>query len=350
MARRVFRLNREGDGLFDIVSYGRRGPGRPTRFSREQVEQIARTVRRVPEVMVKVSGGAKTARGAVAHFQYISRRGELDVETDDGERLVGKDVAAELVEDWDLDIDVGLNRWRAMERGGRRQTKLVHNIILSMPSGTSPERLLGASRDFAREEFALKHRYAMVLHTDQAHPHVHLVVRAYDQEATRLNIRKADLRRWREQFARHLRQHGIEANATPSQIRGRLSDFQKDGIFRAAQRGESHLEWERERRVTKAAELGETKPSASLGRIFDTVETVRGDWLKTSSTLENQGFGALAAEVERFCQSLRISLTREERALAAAERARAEREPPQLEFGRQSRARHNVDAIDVPAP
>ena len=80
MARRVFRLNREGEGLFDIVSYGRRGPSRPTRFTCEQVEQIARTVRRVPEVMVKVSGGAKTTRGAEAHFQYISRQGELEVE------------------------------------------------------------------------------------------------------------------------------------------------------------------------------------------------------------------------------------------------------------------------------
>jgi hypothetical protein len=329
MARRVFRLNREREAAFDLVSYGRRGPGQPTRFTREQIEQIARTVRRVPEVMVKVSGGAKTTRGAEAHFQYISRQGELEVETDDGERLQGKDVAAMLVEDWDLEIDAGLNRWRAMERGGRRQTKLVHNIILSMPSGTPPNRLLAASRDFAREEFALKHRYAMVLHTDQAHPHVHLVVGAYNIEGTRLNIRKADLRRWREHFARHLRQHGIAANATPAQIRGRLSNFQKDGIFRAAQRGESRVEWEQERRATKAAELGEIKPSASLGRIFDTAETVRGDWLKTSTALEYQGYRGLAAEVEQFRQSLQIPLTREERAVAAAARAHSEPVPLQ---------------------
>ena len=334
MVRRVFRLNREREAAFDIVSYGRRGPGQPTRFTREQIEQIARTVRRVPEVMVKVSGGAKTTRGAEAHFQYISRQGELEVETDDGERLVGKDVAAKLVEDWDLEIDAGLNRWRAMERGGRRQTKLVHNIILSMPTGTSPDRLLAASRDFAREEFALKHRYAMVLHTDQAHPHVHLVVSAYNIEATRLNIRKADLRRWREQFARHLRQHEIEANATPAQIRGRLSDFQKDGIFRASQRGESSFEWERERRATEAVQLGRPDQPAGLGRIFDTAETVRHDWLTTRSALENQGYRGLAAEVERFRQSLQIPMTREERALATVERTQAERAPPQLEFGR----------------
>lgn len=334
MAGHVFRVSREREAAFDIVSYGRRGHGRPVHFARDQVEQIARTVRRAPEVVVKVSGGARTIRGAVAHFQYITRHGELEMETDDGERPQGKDVASKLVEDWDLDIDAALNRWRAMEHGGRRQTKLVHNIILSMPSGTSPERLLAASRDFAREEFALKHRYAMVLHTDQAHPHVHLVVSAHNQEATRLNIRKADLRRWREQFARHLRHHGLAANATPSQLRGRLSDHQKDGIFRAAQRDESRVEWERERRATESAEFGRTERTASLGRIFETAETVQHDWLTTSSALENQGFRGLAAEVEQFRQTLRIPKTRHERTVAAIVRGAAERAPLQLEIGR----------------
>jgi hypothetical protein len=54
----------------------------------------------------------------------------------------------------------------------------IHNVILSMPKGTDPAKLLSAGREFAREQFALKHRYALVLHTDPAHPHVHVVVKA----------------------------------------------------------------------------------------------------------------------------------------------------------------------------
>ena len=42
-------LNIARDPTLDIVSYGRRGPGSPRAFSREQVEQIGRTVRRTPE-------------------------------------------------------------------------------------------------------------------------------------------------------------------------------------------------------------------------------------------------------------------------------------------------------------
>jgi hypothetical protein len=39
--------------------------------------------------------------------------------------------------------------------------------MFSMPAGTPPEKVLTAVQNFAREEFALKHRYAMVLHTDE---------------------------------------------------------------------------------------------------------------------------------------------------------------------------------------
>jgi hypothetical protein len=45
-----------------------------------------------------------------------------------------------------------------------------------MPAGTPPDKVLAAVKNFAREEFALKHRYTMVLHTDVPHPHAHVVV------------------------------------------------------------------------------------------------------------------------------------------------------------------------------
>lgn len=192
---------------------------------------ISRTVRRAPEVVVKVSGGGHTLGAVAAHFEYISRQGELEIETDGEDLLQGKEAALALAEDWDLEIDAALDRWDHMARGGRTaHPKLVHNIVLSMPAGTPPSRLLAASREFAREEFALQHRYAMVLHTDSDHPHVHLVVSAHDREGKRLNVRKADLRRWRERFAEQLRRQGLEANATPAQLR----DAGKSGLRRLA--------------------------------------------------------------------------------------------------------------------
>src|SRR5205085_11119258 len=96
-----------------------------------------------------------------------------------------------------------------------------------------------AARNFAREEVALKHRYALVLHTDEPHPHVHLVVKAVSEQGDRLNIRKATLREWRREFARHLREQGIAANATERAVRGEGRTHKTDGIYRATLRGES---------------------------------------------------------------------------------------------------------------
>ena len=53
-----------------------------------------------------------------------------------------------------------------------------------------------------------------------------------------------------------------------------------------------------------------------LGRILQTAEAVQRDWLMTRAELEAQGLGRLAADVERFRQSLTIQLTAQERTVA----------------------------------
>jgi len=225
----------------EIVSHGRRGPSDSIRLTPAQIEQVARTVRRTPEVVVKVSGGARDPGGAKAHFDYIDRHGKLELETDDGRALQGKHVGAELVEDWNLDLSEG--QYRAKPSAGERdrRPKLVHNIVLSMPVHTPPDKLLAAAKEFAREHFALQHRYAMALHTDLGHPHVHLVVKAEHEfePGKRLHIKKATLRQWREDFAAAMRAQGVAANATPAPERGHVVTTKKDAIhhrLRAAAR------------------------------------------------------------------------------------------------------------------
>src|SRR5437879_8525525 len=110
--------------------------------------------------------------------------------------------------------------------------------MFSMPAGTPPDKVLAAVKNLAREEFGLKHRYALVLHTDEPHPHVHMVVKAIGEQGVRLHIRKATLREWRREFARHLRELGVAANATERAVRGNAHAPKVDGIYRAEQRGE----------------------------------------------------------------------------------------------------------------
>ena len=312
MAKASFQIPRDL-APFDLVSYGRRGQER--RLSLAQVEQIARTVHRVPEVMVKVSGGGTSVGAVKAHFRYIGRQ-DFTIETDDGEQLTGKDAANKLIEDWGLDIDAEEAGSAYNGRPGRKPGKLVHNIVLSMPAGTPAEKVLAASRDFSRETFAFQYRYALVLHVNEPHPHVHLVVRAMSEHGKRLNIRKATLQEWRWEFARRLRAHGVAANATGRLIRGETRVHKQDGIFRAHARGASaHM---RERVEAVAAELlkGDVRTEPARAKLLQTRRDVERGWRAVSEILTSQGRQELATHVRLFLEGMPQPQTEKERLLA----------------------------------
>ena len=253
------------EAMFDLVSAARRGPGRRDKLSPSEIAQIARTARQAPEAMVKVlPKGATISRAVKRHLDYVGRHGELELETDDGTRLHGDDVGTKLTEEWDLDIEEDRLQSDLSASRGRAPAKLVHKLIFSMPPGTSPSGVLAAVRNFAREEFALMHRYAFALHTDEPHPHVHVVVKAMGEDGQRLNIRKDMLREWRSEFARHLRIQGIAANATPRYLRGETKPQKSDGVYRATLRGQSsHM---RDRVETVARELATGGLRAETGK------------------------------------------------------------------------------------
>lgn len=246
---RPFRVPRDQPGSLNPTSYGRKG--RPVGSSLNTwAENMAGAGAGHPEVMVKITGGGRDADGAQAHFEYIARHGKLDIETDQGETLNGKEAGAALINSWGLNYgtlpDAPLARGRGVQPGERRPAKQAFNIVLSMPAGTPPQKVLEAVKKFAREEFALEHRYAMALHSNMKDaegrihgrsPHVHLVVKAeHEYGGPRLNPRKADLQRWREAFAQNLKDLGVAATATKQADRGLPKMQNKTAIYRAQQR------------------------------------------------------------------------------------------------------------------
>jgi type IV secretory pathway VirD2 relaxase len=292
--------------LIDIISHGRKVADPRHPLNAFQVEQIRRTVNRTPEVMIKVTGGAgaNDARGIAAHFSYIGRRGEVDIETDDGDLLRNRDAGKQLLDAWDLDIDLHRRRSELFAVNHRKPPKLVHRLVYSMPAGTPSKKVLAAVREFAREEFGLKYRYAMALHTDDPHPHVHVVVKAVSEEGVRLNIRKDTLRRWRHEFAKQLRFQGVAANATTRAVRGHSNTRKSDGIYRAARRGAStHMR----RKITEAAhalkmESGEAEPAKA--QLLNTRAAVHGGWLVATKLLDVRGEIELARAVRRYVANL----------------------------------------------
>jgi len=296
-----------GTAWLDIGSYGRRGPERRDRLSIAHVAGIARTVHRNPEVMIKMlNAGGRTLGSVARHLKYLDRGGELEIETDEGEKLKGKGTGKALIEDWELALDAQRpDTADHKPREAGRSPKLVQKMLFSMPAGTAPHKVLAAVRDFAREEFGAKHRYAMVLHTDEPHPHVHLVVKVVGYDGTRLNIRRATLREWRRQFARHLRERGVAANATERAVRGVTKPQKTDGIYRAGKRHASSHWNQRAAAVARdMATNGKVKVEPAKAQMLKTRQEVVRGWIELSDDLVRQGQVDLAIAVRKFVKEL----------------------------------------------
>lgn len=63
-------------------------------------EKLAMTTKRVPEVMVKITGGGKNMNHIEASIKYISRDGEVEIEDENGEIYLGLDGVKDVRDAW----------------------------------------------------------------------------------------------------------------------------------------------------------------------------------------------------------------------------------------------------------
>jgi hypothetical protein len=241
-------------------------------------QRIEATVRRVPQVMVKVTGGGRGMKAIAAHLRYISKNGRLEIEDERGETTRGKESMRELADDWRFGGSL------IEDVSDRRE---AFNIMLSMPRGTDPMSVQWAARQFAKAELA-DHKYVMVLHDHQANPHVHISVRAESKHGKRLNPRKTDLHRWRETFAEKLRERGIDAEATRQATRGAARRY--PALWQVKAREES--------RLLKSPTLARKGAVAEANR-----DVARAAWRELAAAFSATGSEAdrqLACSIEAF--------------------------------------------------
>jgi hypothetical protein len=268
-------------------------------------DRLRRTVARVPEVVIKVTGGGSKTFGVLRYMNYISRSGALIAADEKDQRLSGQDTIRYAHASWDLDLQ------RTHDKRGESLHQSF-NIIFSMPAKTDPNILFEAVHAFAQQQF-VQRQYIMVLHTPETdpsdnpppHPHVHVIVRAEDEDGQRLHIRKTTLRTWREAFATELRARGIEANATSRAERGVSLKARGSAECHIRERGDVSTA-EALRFAEAAAELrsGETE----LKPWEVAMEARRRDVLKelaqNAATLRHEGDIELAEQAERFAREL----------------------------------------------
>lgn len=181
---------------------------------------IDRTVRKSPEVMVKVTNKRGAGRSMTAirqHLEYISRNANIEIEDQNQEIYLGQGALKLIKTTWQVS-----GRRRIPDEAEEGRGLHAVNLMFSMKAGTPPEAVKDAVRDLLAEEFHGR-EYLFVLHTDKPHPHVHVCLKTEaTRELPRLRHSKKELQHWRERFAEKLRDRGIDANATPQRTRGQL--------------------------------------------------------------------------------------------------------------------------------
>jgi hypothetical protein len=288
-------------------------------------DQLRRTVRRAPEVVINVQGSRRgkdddhtSIENVLRYMMYISRNGRVLTTDENGDRINGADGIRDTHGAWNLDM-------QRMRSGKDEPLHPTFNFIFSMPAKTDPDKLLDAVQAFAREHFA-GYQYVLALHTPETepgrkkdkspeHPHVHVILRAEDENGERIYIRKGDLRAWREDFAAQLRARGIDANATSRAARGRSLK---------AVRG---AEWHTKKRYQEAIARGEAvePPKARAARLREAAQElqegrtepkpwelamaarrrdVMRELAQNTARLREEGDNELADQVERFMQDM----------------------------------------------
>jgi len=272
---------------------------------RASLQKAIRVAKRTPEVLVRISGGARGGAHVREHLSYITRNGKLVAENQDGELVDGRGAVRELA-----------SVWRHSDSGAwQKNSKDTVNLVLSMPPGTDRDRLKDAVRDFAARTFAADREYVFVRHDDTKHPHCHLTLKAVGYEGRRLNPRKADLQAWREGFAQALREHGVAAEASPRRARGVTRKAKRQPVLHAERRKSSTVARKFADEAARCVAGKDNRPRPWEAVIKNTQTAVRGAWVKAAEAMEVaniEGGKELAADMRRFVKGMPPVQTRQQ--------------------------------------
>ena len=191
------------------------------------LSQRVRVAKRLPQAVVKITSHNRGRTHVGARLHYISRDGELALETDQGLTLEGRE-----------EIDEYLAAWAA-DFSSRKNSRDAMSMVVSLPPGTDQERALKSAREFFSGTFSSNHEYAFAGHDDKEHFHVHVVVKMRGHDGKQLVTDKRDLRGWREAFAERARANGLQLDASPRYARGKGRRATKGVIHQLRVRGET---------------------------------------------------------------------------------------------------------------
>ncbi|RDU65533.1 MobP1 family relaxase [Helicobacter sp. MIT 14-3879] len=162
------------------------------------------------EVMIKITSNSKNFDSLASHINYISRDGDLELIDSELNIFKGKD-------DNKLCLDCYQSFGKELPRKDEElnEKRETYNMVLSMKDyvNCSIKQLKSAAFKTIKEYYPNNY-FALAFHTDTDNPHCHICLKASSNNLKYIDIRKGDITKLRENFARNLNDLGVKAEAT----------------------------------------------------------------------------------------------------------------------------------------
>ena len=221
---------------------------------RGNLSQRARVARRLPQAVFKISSYSKGSGALWDRATYISREGERDVETADGDQV--QNLAG-------LEDMVG--RW-ADATPGRKAGRLAMNAVVSFPAGTDQDKATEAARQFFRDAFGENHEYFFAAHEDTDKFHIHIAVKCHGRDGQQLRLGPPELGELRALLAEKAREQSIALDASPRWARGLERGERQPFAVEGIQRRGGVPRWNREARAVLARARADSPIRAEADR------------------------------------------------------------------------------------
>lgn len=174
------------------------------------------------EVILKITGGARSKKGIKNGLQYISKDWQEEIIDSNGIRYKRKEEIEGAVS------TLQGNVVRGMKSDGSAE-KLTHNLIFSasIVAGVSKEDMVEAIVKTLKEKYPDNY-FVCAYHDDTKKPHVHVVLNIHKDNGKKIDIKNKDFHEIRRDFCRQLVEQGYDLEASRRYKDGKYNLEQKD--------------------------------------------------------------------------------------------------------------------------
>lgn len=167
------------------------------------------------EAVIKITGSSKNLDVFKKHIEYITRDYELPLYDNDGNKYEGKDEIKDYIDLYNHDGAIP-----EFENINGKERREVMNFVFSMKehNSTPADKLMEAVIKSVREKYP-NNPAVFSFHGDTDNPHIHCDLRIQDINGHRIDFKHKDRYDLRRDYAKNLRDLGIEAYATSRNVK-----------------------------------------------------------------------------------------------------------------------------------